>query len=131
MTKRLEYTKPHHLSTLHNQLVAAGYRPAPVEGEDPQRPGWLALTFPDAFADVAGVAAVVAAHDRAGAVAAWQAARDAETQEDGALPLRLADLDAAIVAWPAATTAQKLDGVLVLLRACRLILRLQLRRRGA
>ena len=95
--RTLTYTKAHHLMTLHGELNAAGYHPAPVVGEDPARPFHLELGFPDDFADDAGVEAVVMAHDRAAALAAYEAARQAEADDNAqvrqAIAVLLADAD--------------------------------------
>lgn len=129
---RLTYTRPHHLATLHDELLAAGIAPAYL-GDDPAVADGIALEVPD-DQDEAGVAAVVAAHNRAAALAAWQAARQAERDEDGQAAGFVAQLDEAIATAQAAgtlTNAQVKAGLLLALRACRLIIRYELRRRGA
>ena len=97
MVRILEYTKAHFLPALHQQLIDAGYTPWPVVGEDPARPFHLELGFPDDFADDAGVEAVVMAHDRAAALAAYEAARQAEADDNSqvrqAIPVLVADAD--------------------------------------
>jgi hypothetical protein len=128
--RTLTYTKAHHLATLHAELNAAGYHPWPVVGEEPARPFHLELGFPDDFADDAGVEAVVMAHDRAAALAAYDAARQAEQDDNAQARQVLAQLTSAIDGWPAATNAQKLDAVLLCLRVCRVLVRLALRRLG-
>lgn len=129
MTKRLEYTKAHHLSTLHDELVAAGIRPSYLA----TRPGTVFGIEMDVAddQDEAAVAAVVMAHDRAAAQAAWDAARQAEAAEDSALDQRIADLDAATAALQGTPTANQVRlALLDVARATRLALRLERRRRG-
>lgn len=58
MSKRLHYTKPHLLSKLHDELIAAGIVPERVEGDGEDV--WLTVT--DGTVESA-VAAVVDAHD--------------------------------------------------------------------
>lgn len=58
MSKRLHYTKPHHLSKLHDELLAVGIVPERVEGEGDDI--WITT---DAAA--AAVAGVIEAHDQA------------------------------------------------------------------
>lgn len=132
MTKRLTYTKAHLLTALHDELIAAGIHPTYVGG-DPADPDGIVLELPD-DADEAAVAAVVAAHDGAAATAAWDAARQAERDEDGAVRGLLTQLDDAIATASGAgtlTAAQVKGGLLLALRAIRLIVRYELRRRGA
>jgi hypothetical protein len=68
MAMRLEYTVPHHLSALHDELIAAGIHPTYV-GDDPDDPDGVVLEVPDGTAEAA-VAAVIAAHDPAAVAAA-------------------------------------------------------------
>jgi len=129
MTKRLTYTNV-EVNTLHDALIAAGIVPSYVGGvrDDP-----TGAVIEVADADAAGVASVVAAHDRAAAVAAKQAARDAEAQEYGQAPAILTQLDDAIATVQGAgtlTAAQVKAGLLLALRSIRLIVRYELRRRG-
>lgn len=70
--KRLTYTKPHQLSQLHDELLAAGITPKRVEGLEAGQTAeiseelvagpilWLSV---DDDVDEATIAAVVAAHD--------------------------------------------------------------------
>jgi len=130
MTKRLTYSNVAP-NALHDQLVAAGVHPSYVGGVAGDPTG---VVIECADADEATVAAVVAAHDRAAALAAWDAARQAETQEYGQAPAILAQLDDAIATVQGAgtlTAAQVKAGLLLALRAIRLIVRYELRRRGA
>lgn len=131
MTKRLTYTKAHLLTALHDELVAAGIRPSYVGGTAGD-PDDIELAVDDAV-DEAAVAAVVAAHDRAAATAAWDAARQAERDEDTQVRGLLAQLDDAIATASGTgtlTAAQVKAGLLLALRAIRLIVRHELRRRG-
>lgn len=59
---QLTYTHARNLDRLHDELLAAGYAPLGVEGVEDEPEG-ICLTFADDFADEAGVAAIVAAHD--------------------------------------------------------------------
>lgn len=129
---KLTYTRPHWLPALHDQLLAAGIVPSYVGGRADD-PDGIALEVPDGT-DEAAVAAVVAAHDGAAAAAAWQAARQAERDEDDQGPVLLGQLDdaiATIVANRTLTAAQVRTGLLLALRATRLVVRYLLRRRGA
>lgn len=128
----LMYTRAHHLTTLHDELIAAGIHPSYVGGvaDDPDG---IVLEVPDGTS-AAAVAAVVAAHDGAAAVAAWDAARQAEAAEDSQAAGFVAQLDEAIATAQAAgtlTNAQIKAGLLLALRGIRLIIRYELRRRGA
>lgn len=130
MTKRLTYSNVAP-NALHDQLVAAGVTPRYVGGvaDDP-----TGVVIECADTDEAAVAAVVAAHDRAAALAAWDAARQIEAQEYGQAPAILTQLDDAIATVQGAgtlTAAQVKAGLLLALRAIRLIVRYELRRRGA
>lgn len=129
---RLEYRVAHHLTSLHDELIAAGIHPTYL-GADPATPDGLVLEVPDGTIEAA-VAAVVAAHDAAAARAAWDAARRAERDEDGQAAGFVAQLDDAIATAQAAgtlTNAQIKAGLLLALRGIRLIIRYELRRRGA
>lgn len=129
---KLTYTKAHHLTALHDELIAAGIHPTYV-GDDPAVADGIALEVSD-DQDAAAVAAVVAAHDGAAALAAWQAARQAERDEDSQAAGYVAQLDDAIATAQAAgtlTNAQIKGGLLLALRGIRLIIRYELRRRGA
>jgi hypothetical protein len=79
MAMRLEYTVPHHLSALHDELIAAGIHPTYV-GDAPDDPDGVVLEVPDGT-DPQAVAAVVAAHDPAAAAAAQAAAAQAFAQD--------------------------------------------------
>ena len=130
--KRLTYTRPHLLAALHDELIAAGLPPLRCEGGYPDRPDAIALEYDDA-ADEAAVAAVVAAHDGAAAQSAYDAARQAERDEDTQVTGFVAQLDDAIATAQAAgtlTAAQVKAGLLLALKGVRLIIRYELRRRG-
>lgn len=132
MTKRLTYTKAHVLTTLHDELIAAGIYPTYL-GDKPNTANGIDLDVAD-DQDEAAVAAVVAAHNRAAAQAAWDAARQAETDDDTAVRGLLTQLDDAITTAQGAgtlTAAQVKGGLLLALRSIRLIVRYELRRRGA
>lgn len=132
MTKRLSYTKAHLLDALHDELIAAGIRPSYV-GDQPGTANGIELDVADEQ-DEAAVAAVVAAHNRAAAQAAWDAARQAERDEDGQVRGLLSQLDDAIAVATGAGTltgVQVKAGLALALRAIRLIIRYELRRRGA
>lgn len=130
MTKRLTYTDV-EINALHDALIAAGITPRYVGGvrDDP-----TGAVIEVADADADKVAAVVATHDRAAAVAAKQAARQSERDEDTQVRGLVAQLDDAIATASGAgtlTAAQVKAGLLLALRAIRLIVRYELRRRGA
>ncbi len=132
MTKRLTYTKAHILTALHDDLVAAGIHPSYV-GDTPGDADGIELEVADSQ-DEAAVAVVVAAHDRAAAVSARQAARQAERDEDTQVRGIVAQLDDAIATASGAgtlTAAQLKAGLLLALRAVRLLVRHELRRRGS
>lgn len=132
MARTLTYSKAHHLSTLHDELIAAGYRPEIVQGEDPARADWIGLTFADNFADEAGVAAVVARHDRDRARREWDEARAREAQDGRGLATVEVELTAAIEGLPAPLTLVALRPVLLaMLRALVRLVRLERRRQGA
>lgn len=93
MSKQLQYVRPHLLSRLHDELVAAGIRPERVEGIGDE----ITLTVPDSQSE-APVAAVVQAHNAAPAppAAGYQL---------------VDDLRQALANWDTLTAIQK-DGVL-------------------
>jgi hypothetical protein len=131
MSKRASYSQPHDLSALHDELIAAGIRPTYVGGSasDPDR---FVLELPD-DADEGAVAAVLAAHDKPAAVAKRQAAQQAERDEDTQVRGLVAQLDDAIATASGAgtlTAAHVKAGLLLALRAIRMIVRHELRRRG-
>jgi predicted NAD/FAD-binding protein len=85
---RLEYTVPHQLNALHDELIAAGIAPTYL-GDDPDNaPDGVVLEVPDGTAEAA-VAAVIAAHDPAAVAAAKEAAQQA-TRDARALVVNLA-----------------------------------------
>lgn len=90
MTKRLEYSKAHHLSTLHDELNAAGIAPTYL-GDKPGTAWGIEMDVAD-DQDETAVAAVVNAHDRAAAQAAWDAARQAEASDNDGIRTAVAVL---------------------------------------
>jgi hypothetical protein len=132
MTKRLTYTKAHLLSSLHDELIAAGIAPTYL-GDKPGTANGIEMDVADEQ-DEAAVAAVVAAHNRASAQAAWDAARQAEADDDTQARGLVAQLDDAITLASGAgtlTAAQMKAGLLLALRSIRLVVKYELRRRGA
>lgn len=130
MTQRLTYSNV-EMNALHDALIAAGITPRYVGGV-PDDPTGAVIEVADADADK--VAAVVAAHDRTASVAAKEAARQAERDEDTQVRGLVAQLDDAIATASGAgtlTAAQVKAGLLLALRAIRLIVRYEMRRRGA
>lgn len=87
---RLEYAVAHHLPTLHDELIRAGISPTYL-GDDPDDPDGIEMEVPDGT-DPAAVAAVVAAHNGAAARAAWQAARQAEADDNAQVRAAVATL---------------------------------------
>lgn len=87
---RMRYVTPHHLPTLHDELLAAGIVPTYVGGvaDDPDG---VELDVPDGT-DPAAVRAVVDAHDGAAALAAWEAARQAEADDNAQVRQAVATL---------------------------------------
>jgi hypothetical protein len=76
---RLEYTVPHQLNALHDELIAAGIHPTYV-GDAPDDPDGVVLEVPDGTS-TAAVQAVIDAHDPA-AVAAAETARAQQFAQD-------------------------------------------------
>ena len=70
---RLEYTVPHQLNALHDELIAAGIHPTYI-GDDPDDPDGVVIEVPD-DTDRAAVDAVVNAHDKAAVEQAAEATR--------------------------------------------------------
>ena len=80
---RLEYTVPHQLNALHDELIAAGIHPTYI-GDDPDDPDGVVIEVPD-NTDPAAVEAIVNAHDKAAVEAAAEAKRTQEQQDRAAV----------------------------------------------
>lgn len=130
--KRLTYTRPHLLSSLHQQLVDAGLPPLRCEGGYPGKPDDLALEYDDAT-DAAAVAAVVAAHDKAAAEAAQTAAAQQVTTDKNRIDTAEAELEAErdLLVAGAPTAADVRRILLLLVRVQLAMVRWVKRRQGA
>lgn len=115
------YTKPHKLSLLHDQLIAAGIAPLRVEGAGNQI--WVTVSNETTEASVG---AVVAAHD-AGALSAGE--QDEDEFESAQADLRaqyaqaVTRLDVIVTDGPTYTAAQVRDAVVDLARIQRRVLK--------
>ncbi len=131
MSTVLRYTRPHLLSALHDELIAAGLPPTRCEGGYAGRPDELTLEYaPDV--DEVAVAAVVARHDREAAQRGWDEARAREAADGDELVRADVRLAAAIEGLPAPLTLAALRPVLLtMLAVLRALVREAARRRGA
>lgn len=120
--KRLRYERPHKLTRLHEELLAAGIRPERVEGDGATC--WL--TVADAV-DEAAVAAVVNAHDATAASSGERqmANRTALHARARAARAELIDLAGKIAAGTA-TAAERTRALELLCRATAALIRLEL-----
>lgn len=135
--RKLEFTRPHDLALVADQIQAAVPSARPEPGEDgvptvrySSDGETLYIEGPDNL-DEAAITAIVAAHDQA----AVKASRDTEvTNEEqilGKLEDAIAKLEQAGAGWPDLTPAQKDAVTRLAVRAVAKLSRLQLRRLDA